>query len=814
MEGEVDPESMTLEEKRKESRRQKREREEREAAIKRDEKVRLGNEGGGIGDNYKSYCRKCKVEFTLETPQCLRCGRDTMTKEERKQELQFKLEEYKEAKMRKQDRKQKWTMWKKTQAMFWKKQTTDYSKWEYFTDSEDEFEELEKNGKPITPDNDPNFQVLKSDMEKRAANQKKRTKESNDLKDKGNEWMKKKRYVEAIKAYSEAIEVQRSNRVVWSNRALAYIKSEQYNEAVDDCTKMLEYSEVMEDGYLLSKELNFKFFARRAMAYEGLKKFDKALEDINEALKLIPDDKSALEAKKGIEERLSEMIKLQTLEKKMEGEAKELKKFTGAQLEGKNQMDQYLALVDGGRQEEVAGYNYLKLKECVEDPELQLYFLKANGLGKIKKVLKQGWYTVLTRAESLKFFTFVHILGAKSPLIVDELVENKFIRNLIKKISDILSEMFTIKQEGTEEQKGPVIEEGLGNHTEQKVEKEDNYDYKILELEELFELLISLTENRKARAYMKEKVHLFGPIFVTVHEHILPQYEKEYSLITSILTLFSNLSMNDTGMKNQEIKESLIANYKTFLLSYFGMILSKSNLKFLGLKKACLTFIVNLLTDKTFRDYCNSMIASFESINKGKTNILVKAEDSNHAAFFIQNLGVSFNQLYKQTSEGKLNQEGVKQGVIEFYEHSTGILLNLFFQITDKSQVLLMQNHFRRWKLDSVCVDILFNGLTFKLNMGILLNRFINVIAKLGFTPSKENDSKIHFIIKELGGLFTEDIDENKEFLADAIRFMASILTEYPELGQTIVEASLEKNETLRNHIRKVLEKDYGNTVR
>lgn len=62
MDGEVDPESMTLEEKRKESRRQKREREEREAAIKREEKVRLGNEGGGIGDNYKSYCRKCKVE--------------------------------------------------------------------------------------------------------------------------------------------------------------------------------------------------------------------------------------------------------------------------------------------------------------------------------------------------------------------------------------------------------------------------------------------------------------------------------------------------------------------------------------------------------------------------------------------------------------------------------------------------------------------------------------------------------------------------------------------------------------------------------
>jgi hypothetical protein len=35
-------------------------------------------------------------------------------------------------------------MWRKTKAIFWKKTATDYSKWDYFTDSEDEFEELEK----------------------------------------------------------------------------------------------------------------------------------------------------------------------------------------------------------------------------------------------------------------------------------------------------------------------------------------------------------------------------------------------------------------------------------------------------------------------------------------------------------------------------------------------------------------------------------------------------------------------------------------------------------------------------------------------
>ena len=36
------------------------------------------------------------------------------------------------------ERKYKWEMWKKTKAMLWKKTSTNYSKWDYYTDSEEE----------------------------------------------------------------------------------------------------------------------------------------------------------------------------------------------------------------------------------------------------------------------------------------------------------------------------------------------------------------------------------------------------------------------------------------------------------------------------------------------------------------------------------------------------------------------------------------------------------------------------------------------------------------------------------------------------
>lgn len=47
------------------------------------------------------------------------------------------VEEYKEKKKRREQRKMKWDMWQKTKAMLWRKTSNNYDKWEYFvSDSE------------------------------------------------------------------------------------------------------------------------------------------------------------------------------------------------------------------------------------------------------------------------------------------------------------------------------------------------------------------------------------------------------------------------------------------------------------------------------------------------------------------------------------------------------------------------------------------------------------------------------------------------------------------------------------------------------
>jgi tetratricopeptide (TPR) repeat protein len=96
--------------------------------------------------------------------------------------------------------------------------------------------------------------------------------------------MEKKYYAKAIEVYTEAIETKRDFIVLYTNRALAYIKLEKYEEAMKDCTKLLDYCDCFEDGYMKSKNLTFKAFLRRAHCQKELKNYEEALKDVEEAL--------------------------------------------------------------------------------------------------------------------------------------------------------------------------------------------------------------------------------------------------------------------------------------------------------------------------------------------------------------------------------------------------------------------------------------------------------------------------------------------------------------------------------------------------
>jgi len=125
--------------------------------------------GKGEKENYASFCKYCFREYPECTEICVHCKKATQSCIERRAYLLKKAHEYQTGKVRKEERKKKWQLWKNTQAMLWKKTATNYSKWDYFTSSSED-EDIKTD--PIVPSNDPNFKAMEMDMNDRAKRRK------------------------------------------------------------------------------------------------------------------------------------------------------------------------------------------------------------------------------------------------------------------------------------------------------------------------------------------------------------------------------------------------------------------------------------------------------------------------------------------------------------------------------------------------------------------------------------------------------------------------------------------------------------------
>lgn len=148
--------------------------------------------------------------------------------------------------------------------MLWKKTATNYSKWDYYTSSSEE-EDL-TGQEPIVPSDDPQFKALEKDINDRGKRRKADKKIAEEYKEKGNKYMKEGDFEKAVLWYSEALEKCKDMKVLWTNRALAWIKLGYFKKAIKDCTRILEYCECFEEGYERSKEVTIKAFYRRSLA--------------------------------------------------------------------------------------------------------------------------------------------------------------------------------------------------------------------------------------------------------------------------------------------------------------------------------------------------------------------------------------------------------------------------------------------------------------------------------------------------------------------------------------------------------------------
>lgn len=81
-------------------------------------------------------------------------------------------------------------------------------------------------------------------------------------------FLSEKDYENAIKYYTEALELNSSNAIYYSNRSLAYLRTECYGYALADATRALEIDKNYIKGYY-----------RRATSNMALGKFKAALKD-------------------------------------------------------------------------------------------------------------------------------------------------------------------------------------------------------------------------------------------------------------------------------------------------------------------------------------------------------------------------------------------------------------------------------------------------------------------------------------------------------------------------------------------------------
>lgn len=104
-----------------------------------------------------------------------------------------------------------------------------------------------------------------------------------ELKSQGNQLLKENHYEDAVQMYTEAIRLQPGNHILFSNRAQAQIKQENYGLAIADATESIK----LDSNYL-------KAYYRRAVANFAILQYKASLADVKTILSKSPKDQLSL----------------------------------------------------------------------------------------------------------------------------------------------------------------------------------------------------------------------------------------------------------------------------------------------------------------------------------------------------------------------------------------------------------------------------------------------------------------------------------------------------------------------------------------
>ncbi|XP_039562254.1 sperm-associated antigen 1 [Passer montanus] len=171
----------------------------------------------------------------------------------------------------------------------------DYSEWDKF-DVEKECskidEDCEESNSKARVFSKPSLPIIEKKIDTTGMTKREKIFVATREKEKGNEAFATGDYVEAVTYYTRSLSVI-PTAAVYNNRAQAEIKLQDWDNALQDCEKVLD----MEPG-------NIKALMRRATVHNHLQNYQSAIEDLNEVLSVEPENSRAKKSLLEIEEKL------------------------------------------------------------------------------------------------------------------------------------------------------------------------------------------------------------------------------------------------------------------------------------------------------------------------------------------------------------------------------------------------------------------------------------------------------------------------------------------------------------------------------
>lgn len=115
--------------------------------------------------------------------------------------------------------------------------------------------------------------------------------QANALKDKGNEAFQAGDVELAIRYFTQAIDIDPDNHIIYSNRSAAYMKADSKSKALYDAEKCVQLAPQWAKGY-----------NRLGTAQQSLKRFDAAIDSFKKGIELEPNNKALWAAMKACQE--------------------------------------------------------------------------------------------------------------------------------------------------------------------------------------------------------------------------------------------------------------------------------------------------------------------------------------------------------------------------------------------------------------------------------------------------------------------------------------------------------------------------------